>query len=73
MMAICPVGPPKEMKPSFSQNLNASAKLGAARRSGSTGVACKFIGVEGMRKAHQNIQSPDAKFLRQPVPVLPTL
>jgi hypothetical protein len=29
MIAIWPAGPPKEMKPSFSQNRNASAKLGA--------------------------------------------
>src|SRR2546430_13280382 len=27
MIAICPVGPPKLMKPSFSQKRNASAKL----------------------------------------------
>src|SRR5256884_6129867 len=30
MIAICPVGPPKEMKPSFSQNRNASANEGNA-------------------------------------------
>src|SRR5512141_2593514 len=28
MMAICPVGPPKLMNPSFSQNLKASRKEG---------------------------------------------
>ena len=28
MIAICPPGPPKLMNPSFSQNRNASAKLG---------------------------------------------
>jgi hypothetical protein len=28
MIAICPVGPPKEMNPSLSQKRNASAKLG---------------------------------------------
>src|SRR2546422_8491219 len=30
MIAICPVGPPKLMKPSFSQKRNASAKLTGA-------------------------------------------
>src|SRR6266480_4540548 len=28
IIAICPVGPPKEMNPSLSQNRNASPKLG---------------------------------------------
>jgi hypothetical protein len=32
MIAICPVGPPKLMKPSFSQKRNASAKLTALLR-----------------------------------------
>src|SRR5687768_3881199 len=30
MIAICPVGPPKEINPSFSQKRNASPKLGRA-------------------------------------------
>ena len=30
MMAICPVGPPKLMKPSLSQYQNASARLTGA-------------------------------------------
>src|SRR5712691_12337197 len=29
MIAICPVGPPNEMKPSFNQNRNASVNVGA--------------------------------------------
>jgi hypothetical protein len=34
MMAIWPVGPPKLMKPSFSQKRKASAKVGCARGPG---------------------------------------
>jgi hypothetical protein len=39
MIAICPAGPPKLMKPSFSQNRNASAKLTPGRLSSAGGVA----------------------------------
>src|SRR5207245_5033860 len=38
MIAICPAGPPKLMKPSFSQNRNASAKLTPDTPSGVGGV-----------------------------------
>src|SRR5688572_27403572 len=36
MIAICPVGPPKEINPSLSQKRNASPKLGRA----TTGLSC---------------------------------
>src|SRR5688572_18785708 len=37
MIAICPVGPPNEMKPSLSQKRNASPNVGRA----TTGLPCR--------------------------------
>src|SRR5713226_4021584 len=75
MMAICPVGPPNEMKPSLSQNRNASRNVGwLVWRDVSAVVCCSeiaFIAVAKMRRAHQSIQNHDAESAHRAVLLLP--
>src|SRR5690242_15078497 len=73
MMAIWPVGPPKEMKPSFSQKRNASEKLGCWTRDKGGFSISVLICPEGMRKGRPNTENPDAEFLHPatlPSPIL---
>src|SRR5450759_4158189 len=75
MMAICPVGPPNEMKPSLSQNRNASRNVGWLVWRDVSAVVCSseiaFIAVAKMRRARQNIQNRDVESAHRVVPLLP--
>src|SRR5437773_10776096 len=62
MIAICPAGPPNEMKPSFNQNRNASPKLGAPRVL--LVVAFVIIAVEEIRRGRRSIRSRAVEFPR---------
>src|SRR5467141_2132888 len=73
IMAIWPLGPPKEMNPSFSQNRNASANDGARCRSWVELAGASFICDEEMRGARQSIASHGAEFPDQKLPPWPNL
>src|SRR5438105_15774586 len=69
MTAIWAVGPPKEIKPSFSQKRNASAKDGAICLVGGRVACSKFIGPAKTSRVRRNSQNRDVRFLRQKVPL----
>jgi hypothetical protein len=64
MIAICPAGPPKLMKPSLSQKRNASAKLTgkgtAALPAGSAGdvALVGVVVVMGVGEVIQSVRTP---------------
>src|SRR6266849_5224093 len=71
MIAICPVGPPNEMNPSFNQNRSASANDGARCRSCVALAAASFIRDEEKHGARQSTQNRGAKFHHRALLLLP--
>src|SRR5260370_25405786 len=76
IMAIWPVGTPKETKPSLSQKRKASRKVGFVWCPLSATASCAealFIAFAKMRRGRRSTQNLDAEFLRQADPPLPSL
>src|SRR5437879_2441481 len=72
MMAIWPVGPPKLMKPSFTQNRNASAKVGCCPPTLFSPVAVSSFIFLRVDKEPRNTPFPSQEFRRRQGPSLPT-
>src|SRR5438132_11789795 len=66
IIAIWPVGPPKEMNPSLSQKRNASRNVGSRVCRDVSAVVCcdeiAFIAVAKTRRARRSTQSLGAEF-----------
>ncbi|MET3474196.1 hypothetical protein ABIC38_000446 [Variovorax sp. 1126] len=64
MIAICPAGPPKLMKPSLSQKRNASEKeIGSGRAEGAREeVSGKAVSTEGSVLSHQRLDGTPSFF-----------